>query len=100
MTCPDRTLALGFSPDNFIRDLALIWAMGQNFGRQIKGPLRSAPVVKHRHLLDAGDSAEFRARLFSVKLMLQVFQRVLFERDAGESALLRAIMDKAVFADI
>src|SRR4030095_17262237 len=32
--------------------------------------------------------------------MVQVFARVLFERNAREAALLRAIMDQAVFADV
>src|SRR5262245_53883535 len=32
--------------------------------------------------------------------MLQVFAGVFFERDAREAALLRAIMDEAVFADV
>src|SRR5262249_55276936 len=86
--------------DNSLGAAVLIDILRKIFGAKVEGPLGRAPVVEHRHLLDAGDGAEFRAGFFGVKLALQVFARVLFERDAGKAALLRAVMDEAVFADV
>src|SRR5947199_2555553 len=40
------------------------------------------------------------APLLRAVLALEIFHRVLFERDAGRAALLRAPVDKAVFADV
>src|SRR5262245_42142410 len=77
--------------DNTLGAAFLIDVLRKGFGAKVKGPLWRAPVVQHRHLLDAGDGAEFRAGLFGVKLVFQVFARVLFERDARKSALLRAV---------
>src|SRR5207245_9178942 len=53
-----------------------------------------------RHLLDAGDSAEFGARFLIIELMLHALAGVLFKRDARVAALLRAIMNQTVFTDV
>src|SRR5499433_2403677 len=86
--------------DYFLSGAVLIDILRKSFGGKVKGPLGRPPVVEHRHLLDAGDGAEFRAWFFGVILMLQVFARVFFERNARKAALLRAVMDEAVFADV
>jgi hypothetical protein len=62
--------------------------------------LRGAPVVDVGDLVDAGDGAVGGAALLGEELALEVFAGVLGERDAGEAALLRAVVDEAVFADV
>jgi hypothetical protein len=62
--------------------------------------LRVAPVVEHGDLLRAGDGAARRARLLGVVLMFKVLAGVLLEWKGGISALLRAIVNQAVLADI
>ena len=62
--------------------------------------MRSAPVIDHRDLLDAGYGAELRARLFGIELALHVLGRVFEKRYAGKATLLRAVMNEPIFADI
>src|SRR5262245_61249486 len=62
--------------------------------------LRSAPVVQHGDLLNAGNSAVFGARFFIIEFPLDILRGVIFEWNCRKTALLRAVMDKAVLADI
>src|SRR5205085_4497761 len=62
--------------------------------------LRVAPVVEDGDLVRAGDRAERRAPLLGVVLALHVGLSVLGERDAGRAALLRAVVDESVLADV
>ena len=66
----------------------------------IERPLRSAPVIHHGHLLHTGNGTEFGTGLFSIELDFHVLAGVFSQRNPRISALLRAIMHQAVFADI
>src|SRR5205085_7166545 len=59
-----------------------------------------ARVVKQRGLLCAGDGAVGRAPFFCLVFAVEVGLRVVCERDAGRAALLGAVMDETVFADV
>ena len=59
-----------------------------------------APVVEDADLVDALERAVRGAPLLGHVLALEIFHRVLFERDAGVAALLRAPVDQAVLADV
>src|SRR5215470_2467777 len=50
--------------------------------------------------MDAADGAVRRAPLRRQKLALDVVDRVGLERHPGNAALLRAVMDEAVLADV
>ena len=62
--------------------------------------MRVSPVVKDADLVDALECAGRSAPLLCVVLALEIFHRVLFERDAGRAALLRAPVDQSVLADV
>src|SRR5689334_6690395 len=62
--------------------------------------LLAAPEIKVRNLVHAGDSAKRSARLLRNVLAADILDGVLFQRLTGEAALLRAVVDQAVFADV
>ena len=62
--------------------------------------LRVAPVVEDAHLMHALDRAGRRAPFFGLIFTLEVFHRVVLERDAGIAALLRAPVDLPFFANV
>src|SRR5581483_9307444 len=62
--------------------------------------LRLAQVVEHGDLLHAGDGAAGSARLARIELAAQVLTGVVQERNARVAALLGAVMNEAVFADV
>ena len=64
------------------------------------GVLRGAPGVKDRDLMHAGDSAVRRAAFFGKKFAADVVASVICQRNTGIAALLRAVVDKAVLADV
>src|SRR5271165_4300995 len=59
-----------------------------------------AEIVEHRGLTHAGDGAERRATLRLRSLALDVFHRVLFERNARTPPLLGTIVDQALLANV
>jgi hypothetical protein len=71
----------------FEGELALI------FGGRIGRALRSAPVIHHSDLLNAGDGTHAGARLFSIKLAPDVFAGIIFKWDGGVTALLRTVVN-------
>ena len=64
------------------------------------GVLRSAPMVDVAYLVDAADRAVRGAGFLGQELAFDVFRRVVREGDAGVAALLGAVVDQAVFADV
>src|SRR5262249_10285537 len=62
--------------------------------------LRVAPEIDHRNLVDAGDRAAGSALFLSPVSQADVIDRVLLERDTRISALLGAVVDQAVLADV
>ncbi len=64
------------------------------------GVLRGAPVVDVADLVDAGDGAARGAAFFREELALDVFASVAGEGDARVAALLAAVVDEAVLADV
>src|SRR5712664_3427192 len=65
-----------------------------------RGHLGVAPVVEDADLMDALDRAGGRAPFFGFVFALEIFHRVVFQRSAGITALLRAPVDQPVFADV
>ena len=59
-----------------------------------------AELIQHGGLVNTGDSAERRAALRCRRFAQYVLARVLLERNAWTSALLRAVVDEAIFADV
>jgi len=57
-------------------------------------------VVRHRNFLNTTDGTGRRAGFGSAELPTDILGRVIGKRDAGITALLRAIMDKTVLADV
>ena len=57
-------------------------------------------MINDGYLLNASDSTVRRARFFGEIFPLDVGESVLFERDARIAALLGAVMDEAVFANV
>src|SRR5215475_948626 len=62
--------------------------------------LRGSPEVHRRHAVDAADRAVRRAPLRREELALDVFDRVGVEGHAGKTALLGAVVDQTVLADV
>src|SRR5689334_21822539 len=62
--------------------------------------LRVAPVVENSNLVNALERARRRAPFLGVVLAIEVFHRVLIERNSGIATLLRAPMDQTVFANV
>src|ERR1700683_387615 len=81
------------------RELAERFRSGLRGGAGIEG-LGRAPGIDGRHLVYAGHRAARGAALFCKTFAMALLVSVLHERDAGVSALLRAIMDQAVFTDV
>src|SRR3954469_17028116 len=79
-------------PDRFLAAVGVL--------RPACGLLRVAPVVEDADLMDALQCAGRGAPLLGIVLALEIFHRVLFERDAGDAALLRAPVDEPVLADV
>jgi hypothetical protein len=72
---------------------------------RVRGPeggagLRVAPVVEHSDLLRAGDGAARRARLLGAILVFKVLAGVFLEGNGGISALLRAVVNQPILADL
>src|SRR5580704_15305345 len=63
-------------------------------------PRTRTEIVKHRHLMHAGDRAERCAAFGTSGLALEVVVRVGFEWDSGMPALLGTVVHQAVLADI
>jgi hypothetical protein len=57
-------------------------------------------MIDHRNLLDAADRAMGSARFFCDVFALDVGERVVPERNAGIAALLRAVVNEALLANI
>src|SRR5207248_4465796 len=68
--------------------------------RSACGLLRVTPVVEDADLMHALQCAGRGAPLFRIVLALEIFHRVLFERNAWIAALLRAPVNEAVLADV
>ncbi len=62
--------------------------------------LRTSPEVHRRHAMDAADRAVRRAGLFRAELAPDIGDGVGLERHARIPALLRAVVDQALFADV
>src|SRR4029077_14397192 len=62
--------------------------------------LRSAPVIDVGSLVYARHRAVRCAALLGEKFAANVFHRVVLQRCAGKSALLRAVVHQPVFADV
>ena len=62
--------------------------------------LRAAPVVEHSDLVNAGNGAVRGAGFFRVELAMAALGAVLGERDAGIAALLGAVMNQTILANI
>src|SRR5262249_48377192 len=62
--------------------------------------LRISPVINDGYLLNASDSTVGGARFLGGIFPLDVGESILLERDAGIAALLGAVMDEAVFANV
>lgn len=57
-------------------------------------------MVDIAYLVNTADGTAGGTTFFGKKLALDVFRGVLGQRDAGKAALLAAVMDEAVFADV
>src|ERR1700743_291940 len=68
--------------------------------RRDRSRLRRAPMVDVAHLMHAADGAVRRAGLRGKELPLHVLGSVFAQRNARKTALLRAVMHEAVFADV
>src|SRR5579864_9756136 len=62
--------------------------------------LRSAPGVEDGDLVHAGNRALGRTGFFGEEFSAKIVAGVLFQRDSGVAALLRAVVDQAVLANI
>src|SRR5262249_43287409 len=62
--------------------------------------LRGAPGIEDRDLVHAGDGAVRGAAFFAEVFAADIGHGVGFERNRGESALLRAVVHEPVFADV
>lgn len=62
--------------------------------------LRAAPIIQHGDLMNARNRASRRAAFLCFVLALAPLRRILVERDPRISALLGAVMNQAVLADI
>src|ERR1700674_4376381 len=71
------------------------WKRGARLNR-----LGRAPGVNYGNLMNAGNCATGRARLLGEKFAVTQLVGVINEGNPGIAALLRAIVDKAVLADI
>ena len=79
-----------------VRRLDVDQALGRNgFDGE---SLFAAEEIQIGNLVNARDGAKGSARFLGNVFALNVFHRVGFERFGGETALLRAIVDQAVFA--
>jgi len=94
-----KLLFSGFCANHSFGNVFLFGVFRESF-RNVEGFLRRAPVVQHCDLLDTGYGAELGAGFFGAKFVVQMLSRVFGKRDSRISALLRTIMNKAVFADI
>ena len=63
-------------------------------------PLRIAPEIENRNLVDAGNRAVRSAGFFCQIFAVHVLTRVFLELNRGIAALLRTVMHQPVFADI
>src|SRR5439155_20841006 len=68
--------------------------------RSYAGSLRTSPEIHHRHAVDAADRTIRRARLPRRELAADVVDGISLERHGGEAALLRAVVDEPVLADV
>src|SRR5438094_1566205 len=78
----------------------LLLDLYQISGGSRDGVLRSAPGIEDRNLVHAGDCAVRSAAFFGEIFAPDIGDRVLFQRNAGIAALLRAVMHQAVLADV
>src|SRR5208337_4579296 len=62
--------------------------------------LGSSPVVYVRHLVYARDRTVRSAAFFGEELAANIGERVLLQRGSGITALLRAVMNESVFANV
>ena len=62
--------------------------------------LRVAPVVEDADLMHALDRASRRTPLFGFVLALEVFHRVILEKNSGDATLLRTPVHLALFANV
>ena len=62
--------------------------------------LGRAPVIEHAHLVHARDRAVGGTGFLGVILMIDMIAGVLSQRNGGESPLLGAVVDKAIFANV
>jgi len=62
--------------------------------------LRTAPGIQGRSLMHAGNGAARRATFLRHEFALALLVRIFEQRHAGIPALLRTIMDQAIFADV
>ena len=79
--------------------------MNQGFRSGIRGgagveSLRRAPGIDGGYLVHAGNGAARGAAFFGEEFAVALLVGVFHERNAGIAALLRAIVDQAVFADV
>ena len=69
----------------------------RHLGRSL---LRVAPVVENANLMYALQRARRCAPFLGLVLPIEIFHRVLLERNSGIAALLRAPVDQAVLTDV
>jgi hypothetical protein len=81
------------------RQLDQRFRSGSRGGAGIEG-LGRAPGIDGGYLVNTGHGAARGAALFCKKFAMALLVSVLHQRDARVSALLRTIMDQAVFANI
>ena len=62
--------------------------------------MRVAPVVENADLMHALQRAGWSTPFLGFVLAIEIFHRVLLERDSGITALLRAPVDEALFTDV
>src|ERR1700728_248986 len=64
------------------------------------GILRSPPGIEDRHLVDARDGAVRRAGFLCQIFAAQIFTSVILQRRSRIAALLRAVVDESVLANV
>lgn len=62
-------------------------------GERVGGMLWGAPGIEDRDLMHAGDGAVGGASFFGAVFAAEIVPRILLERNAGVSALLRAVVN-------
>jgi hypothetical protein len=57
-------------------------------------------LVNHRNLVHARNRAKRRTPLYRIKFPVKIFRAILLKGNTRRTALLRAIMDESILADV